>query len=208
MNESNENPARKLGLPKIRHIGIVVENIDRTIRYYSDTFRIQPWFKTKFTGGENYLRGVDKINTEYATASAFSGKVEYQLIQVTGGERDVCLDYLEKHGEGVHHFGVYVRDLDRRLRMYKEMGVGVLQSGILKSGGKAGGAVSKYAYLDTAGIGGIVFELIQIDLLGIGISSSRFWFELGGITGYLEKCTYQNLRGVESGVDFLQKGRM
>ena len=187
MNEKNGELAKILKLPKIRHMGMVVEDLDRAVKYYSDTFRMGPWFKSKVPAGENYLRGEEKINTEYETASTFSGKMEYQLIEVKGGDRDACLDHLEKHGEGFHHVGVYVKDIDRRLSACKELGIGALQTGIVRSGGKVGGVVTRYAYLDTAAIGGIIFELLQIDFLGTHISSSRFWFELGSISGNLEK---------------------
>jgi catechol 2,3-dioxygenase-like lactoylglutathione lyase family enzyme len=187
MNERSRELAKTLKLPKIRHLGMVVEDIDRAIRYYSDTFRMGPWFKSIVPAGENYLRGDEKIDTEYETASTFSGKMEYQLIEVKGGDRDACLDHLEKHGEGFHHAGVYVKDVERRLSAYKELGIGVLQTGVVKSGGKVGSVVTKYAYLDTAAIGGVIFELIQIDVLGINISSSRFWFELGSLVGSIEK---------------------
>ena len=186
MNEKNRGLARALRLPKIRHMGMVVEDIDRAVEYYSNTFLMGPWFKSKVPAGENYLRGEKKINTEYETASTFSGKMEYQLIEVKGGDRDACIDHLEKHGEGFHHVGVYVGDIERRLSACKELGIGVLQTGIVKSGGKIG-VVTKYAYLDTAAIGGVIFELLQINVLGVNISSSRFWFELGSLMGSIEK---------------------
>ena len=187
MNELNRAVARTLKLPKIRHLGIIVKNLDRAIKFYADTFRIGPWFKANFAGGENYLRGEERINTEYETASTFFGKMEYQLIEIKGGDRDACMDHFEKHGEGLHHLGVYVNNIEERLRAYRERGIGVLQTGTLRSGGRVGGTVSKYAYLDTAGIGGVIFELIQIEFLGTTISSSRFWFELGSISGDLQK---------------------
>lgn len=187
MKDINRELAQKLKLPKIKHMGLVVEDIDRAIKYYSEAFRFGPWFKAKFTGGDHYLRGKDKIETEYETASTFSGGMEYQLIEVKGGDRDACLEHLEKYGEGIHHLGAYVNNIEQRLLAYKELGIEILQSGEIKSGGKIGGSVSKYAYLDTAAIGGVNFELIQIQFLGMNISSSRFWFELGSISGDLEK---------------------
>lgn len=187
MNERNRELASILKLPTIRHMGIVVKDIERTVKYYSDTFRMGPWFRSKAPAGENYLRGEKKINTEYVTASTFSGNMEYQLIEVKGGDRDACIDHLEKHGEGFHHVGVCVKNIEKRLRAYNDMGIGVLQTGCLKGGGKVGRVVTKYAYLDTMKIGGVVFELIQIDVLGINISSSRFWFEFGSLVGSIEK---------------------
>ncbi|RJP73809.1 MAG: hypothetical protein C4532_03865 [Candidatus Abyssobacteria bacterium SURF_17] len=187
MVEKNGGLARILRLPKIRHMGIVVENIEKAVKYYSDTFQMGPWFKSRVPAGENYLRGEKRINTEYETASTFSGKMEYQLIEVKGGDRDICLDHIEKRGEGVHHVGGYVNNIETRISAYKELGVGVLQTGVVHSGRKVGSVVTKYAYLDTAAIGGVVFELIQIDVFGMNISSSRFWFELGSLMGSVEK---------------------
>lgn len=187
MNEINRELAKILKLPKIRHMGIVVEDIDRAVKYYSDIFRMGPWFKSRVPAGENYLRDEKKINTEYETASTFSGRMEYQLIEVKGGDRDACLEHLERHGEGFHHVGGYVKDIETRLSAYKELGIGVLQTGVVKTGGNMGSVVTKYAYLDTAAIGGVVFELIQIELLGLNINSSRLWFELGSLVGSIEK---------------------
>ena len=187
MNERKRELAGVIKLPKIRHMGIVVEDIERAVKYYSDTFRMGPWFKSRVPAGENYLQGEEKIDTEYETASTFSGRMEYQLIEVKGGDRDACLDHLERHGEGFHHVGGYVKDIEARLSAYRQLGIGVLQTGTVNSGPKAGGVVTKYAYLDTAAIGGVIFELIQIDLLGFNISSSRLWFELGNLAGSIEK---------------------
>jgi catechol 2,3-dioxygenase-like lactoylglutathione lyase family enzyme len=187
MIRKNGEFARFLRLPTIRHMGIVVEDIERAVKYYSDTFRMGPWFKSKIPAGENYLRGEKRINTEYETASTFSGRMEYQLIEVKGGDRDICLEHLENYGEGFHHVGGYVKNIEARLSAYREVGIGVLQTGVVKSKGKLGGIVTKYAYLDTAAIGGVIFELIQIGVVGINIGSSRFWFELGNLVGSIEK---------------------
>ncbi len=74
MKEINRELARALKLPRIRHMGFIVKDIDKAIRHYSDTFRLGPWFRTTSSkGGENYLRGEQRIDTTYETASTFSG---------------------------------------------------------------------------------------------------------------------------------------
>ncbi|MEI2611616.1 MAG: VOC family protein [Candidatus Promineifilaceae bacterium] len=117
----------------------------------------------------------------------FPGRLEIQLIQVVGGDRDALTDHLERHGAGVHHVGVYVNNIARWVCFYKEQGITVLQSGVLQSPGSRWGTMTQYAYLDTTGVGGLVLELIQIHVLGFNISSSRFWFELGTWLGQIEK---------------------
>lgn len=167
----------------IRHLGVIVADLERALSYYSENFGLGPWYKPRFTGGENFLRGVDLIHTEYAIASTFSGGVEFQLIHVRGGDRDVCAEFLEQHGEGIHHVGMYVKNLDECVAAYRARGIGVLQSGRLPSAGQ-NGMVSRYAYLETDGI---VLELIEMAWRGIPIPSSRLVFELGCLSGAVEK---------------------
>ena len=174
-------------LPPIRHVGIVVTDLAAAMAHYPPCWGLGPWFKARFNHGDNFLHGTERINTEYALASAFSGPLEIQLIQVVGGDRDALTDHLERHGAGVHHVGVYVKNMARCVDLYKEQGITVLQSGVLQSPGSRWGTVTRYAYLDTTAVGGMVLELLQIDVLGINIGSSRFWFELGTWLGQMGK---------------------
>lgn len=175
-----------LKLPPIRHIGIVVESLPRAMAYYTEGFRLGPWFKPPFGPSEHLFQG-QAINTSYTTATAFSGGVEYQLIQVLGGDRDSCLAHLEQYGEGVHHLGAYVTDLPRRLAAYQQVGIGVLQQGSVQGAASRWSPVTHYAYLDSAGVGGVVIELLQLEWAGIPLRPSRPLFELASRLGMLEK---------------------
>lgn len=176
-----------LRLPKVRQIGIVVNDLDEAVRYYFRTFNIGPWFRTDFTNAEHLFRGKEKIHYDLDIALAFSGKMQLELICPKEGDRNIHADHFKSHGEGIHHLGFFVTDIERRLDVLDKFDIGVLQSGFLESRGKVGGSVTKYAYLDTKKIGGIVFELIQTKFIGVNIEMSRFWLELGNITGDIEK---------------------
>ena len=187
MSQLNKKLMRVLGLPAVRQIGIVVNSIDETVKYLSENFNLGPWFRPRETRGEHLLRGVERIDIDLDIVMAFSGRVQYELIQQRGGDRSIQRDYLDTYGEGIHHLGFYVSNIDERLNMLEEIGIGVLQSGYIKTMGKAGESHTSYAYLDTARIGGVVFELIDTKYLGMSIGMSRFWFELGCVTGDIEK---------------------
>jgi methylmalonyl-CoA/ethylmalonyl-CoA epimerase len=187
LSRLNEKLMRVLALPAVGQIGIVVKSIDETVRYLSGTFNIGPWFRPRETREEHLLRGVEKINVDIDMVMAFSGKVQYELIQHRGGDRSIHRDYLDTYGEGIHHLGFYVSNIDERLNMLEEIGIGVLQSGYIKTMGRAGESHTSYAYLDTARIGGIILELIDTKYLGMSIRMSRFWFQLGSVTGDIEK---------------------
>lgn len=187
MDDKAKKLAKILKLPKLGQLGIVVKDIEKTAKFYSDTFGLGPWFRAGLSDEEHNLGGKKRVDFDVDIVMAFSGKIQFELIRHIKGDRNIYLDYLEKCGEGIHHIGFYVSDFDRRLEAVEKMGIGVLQSGIIKSVGKAGGSVTKYAYLDTVKVGGIIFELIQTKFVGVNIKMSRLWFELGNITGDLEK---------------------
>ncbi len=185
--QNGTDPWKTLALPRVRQIGIVVESLPKAVEFYSNAFGIGPWFRSKFTGEEHYLKGKRPIRFDLDIALAFAGKVQYEIIEHKGGDRSIYLDHLEKYGEGVHHLGFYVDDFDERLSSCRKCGIKVLQSGVLKSGGNLGGSITKYAYLDTSRTGGVIFELIQTSAMGMKIKASRLWFELGAAVGDLEK---------------------
>lgn len=188
MNPSVPVIPDEFGFPDIRQVGIVVQNIDRTVRSYARSFGIGPWFKPKFTKEEHRLRGEEIIGDEIDIAIAFSGRTQIELIQPVSGNQSIYWRHLETHGEGIHHLGFYVSNIEDRLAALAKNGVSVLQSGVIHSSGKlGGGSITNYAYLDTADAAGVILELIQTRFLGINIRMSRFWFEIGSLTGDVDR---------------------
>ena len=66
---------------------------------------------------------------------------------------NIYREFLEAKGEGLHHVGFSVTDLDDRLAELKKQGVGVLFSGKTER--------ASFAYLEPGKTGGVIFELIQ-----------------------------------------------
>jgi 4-hydroxyphenylpyruvate dioxygenase-like putative hemolysin len=83
-------------------------------------------------------------------AFATLGQVELELIQILEGD-SFHLEFLRRHGEGIHHLGFFVKDFQAKLEQAKAMGFEVLQMDPFRQA---------YAYLDTRQAGGIIFELI------------------------------------------------
>ncbi len=78
-----------------------------------------------------------------------------EWIQSTAGPNDY-LDYSKKHGEGLHHLGFGVKDMDTAIAHFKAKGVSVVMSGAWDMERGKG----RFAYLDTAPHGGVTVELI------------------------------------------------
>jgi methylmalonyl-CoA/ethylmalonyl-CoA epimerase len=140
---------QQLQLPGVGQIGVVVEDVDRTIAFYQSTFGLGP-FDTREVGAPNvWDRGEEKpIKARLAFATL--GQVELELIQILEGD-SFHLEFLRRHGEGIHHLGFFVKDFQAKLEQAKAMGFEVLQMDPFRQA---------YAYLDTRQAGGIIFELI------------------------------------------------
>jgi len=76
-----------------------------------------------------------------------------ELIESVKGIEEMESDMHEEKGEGIHHIGFDVKDMDEKIKLSKELGIDILQTGRTPAGG--------FAYLNTEKIGGVIFELIQ-----------------------------------------------
>jgi catechol 2,3-dioxygenase-like lactoylglutathione lyase family enzyme len=140
---------QQLQLPGVGQIGVVVEDVDRTIAFYESTFGLGPWDIREVGAPNVWDRGEEK-QIKARLAFADFGQVEIELIQILEGD-SLHRAFLREHGEGLHHLGFFVKDFAAKLEQAKAMGFEVLQ---VDPFGQA------YAYLDTRQPGGIIFELI------------------------------------------------
>jgi len=84
-----------------------------------------------------------------------TGTVPFEWIQPTKGP-SVYEEYLEAHGEGFHHLGLDVTDMDAALARLRDRGLAVTMSGAWDVNGYQG----RFAYLDTDRFGGVTIELL------------------------------------------------
>ncbi len=168
---------RGLKVPRLGQLGIVVSDIEDTIKRYSDAFGIGPW--AVFEGEPEWcLQGGENVIPTGRIAMAQAGPVQLELIQITGGSTFYA-DTLGGREEGLHHVGFFVRDLAERLRAAREAGIEVLQHGMLKQLG----LTIEYAYLDTTSVGGVIIEFIEPRFLGLPFPMRSPLLRLGAKLG-------------------------
>jgi hypothetical protein len=85
------------------------------------------------------------------------GKVVYEWIKPLKGP-NVYDEHLKSRGEGFHHFGVNVIDMDQAIEEWKKRGFTVSQSGAWGEQDKRGSG--RFAYIDTDALGGVTIELL------------------------------------------------
>ena len=105
-------------------IGYVVKDARKMAKEYED-LGVGPFVEEVFPGIDATLRGMP---TEYKllTKIANMGGWELELCQPLEG-RSILQESLDERGEGIHHLGFYVDDLQEELAKWKQRGVGILQ---------------------------------------------------------------------------------
>jgi 4-hydroxyphenylpyruvate dioxygenase-like putative hemolysin len=130
---------------RVDQIGVVVKNVEKTAKLYEKLLKQEPLPPIEFETG----------NVKLKIVFFQLGEVQLELIQVLEGE-NIHTKFLRERGEGLHHIGFFVKDLEEELAALKNVGIEVLWRGEALE-------VTKFAYLDTEKTLGIVLELIQFD---------------------------------------------
>jgi methylmalonyl-CoA/ethylmalonyl-CoA epimerase len=146
-----------LDLTHIDQVCVIVADLQEAMKRYWGTMGIGPW-KVR-TSAAPPIRSLYHGRPHHYVARlamAQAGSIVVELLQPLEGE-SIYHDFLSEHGEGVHHFGIYVPDLDEALAPFLATKVPVVQSAE-GTGLKGDG---RFAYLDTGKLLGTVLELIQ-----------------------------------------------
>lgn len=143
-------------LQAINQIGMVVKDLDRTMEAYWRVFGVGPWRIYTFTpdlAREMIYRG-KKANYRIRIAQASVGGISLELIQHLEGDT-IHKEFLDDHGQGVHHLNFRLKDLPEAMERMSEAGFETIQS----SNGTGASRDGAYAYFDTFEDLGITFEL-------------------------------------------------
>jgi methylmalonyl-CoA/ethylmalonyl-CoA epimerase len=141
----------------VRQICLVVRDIDRAMAQWS-ALGIGPWRVHDL--GPNWVsdmtfRGQPQLGS-VKFAAADSGILNFELIE-PGDEPNVYTEHLAQHGEGLHHLGYFVEDIEAAIAEMEALGFPAIQTG--RSLGVDGDGA--YAYFDTVEALGCMLEAIQ-----------------------------------------------
>ena len=142
------------GIESIDQVAVVVRDLDAAMERYAAQLGIGPW--DVYTYGPHRMhtmtfRGRDQPYV-MKLALARVGATQYELIEPVEGPTTYH-EYLSQRGEGLHHLGYYVDDVDTEIARMAALGYPLLQSG--RGFGVDGDGA--YAYFDSeAGLGCIV----------------------------------------------------
>ena len=147
------------GFASVDQVAVVVRDLDASMKRYVEEFGIGPW--RVYTFSPDWIEGMTFRGKEQGysmrLALADLGGMMYELIEPLQGPNSYG-EFLDEHGEGLHHLGYFVDDLDAAMEEMKSKGYALLQSGRgIGTKGEGG-----YAYFETQGALGHVIEAIEL----------------------------------------------
>jgi catechol 2,3-dioxygenase-like lactoylglutathione lyase family enzyme len=142
----------------IIQVGLIVRNVEKTKQKWATFFGVPvpatvdagdyKVTQTKYKG-----KGAPKAKCQMAFFDA-GPNMQLELIQ-PNDEKSTWRNFLDKHGEGIHHIAFKVDGTDKVLKVCEEAGIKCVQQG------KYGDASGEYAYLDTAKDLKCIIELLE-----------------------------------------------
>lgn len=149
---SDQQESKPFKLPPVHQLGFVVRDIERTSRQYQTFFGTGPFSKVIDVNMDGALLRGTPVKTKIRVAFVQSGAVQLELIQPVEGS-NVYTEFLEAKGEGIHHLGYRVDDIEVAKAEFRRLGKEpVFQRDM---------GMMEFAYYDTAEAGGLMLEFLQ-----------------------------------------------
>ena len=183
MDFDHFNIEPSLGLPNVGQLGFIVYDIQEALPSIASAFNLKSWYEPQYAEKNFKIRG-DNIELNFNLIFAYSGRLQIELVEEKSKEAPVYWDHLEASGQGLHHLGFYVSNLDAKLDLATNLGFEILLEGQFTT---AGGGSARFVYLDTRPQCGIIIELINIKLFGINVPQTEFMMNVGRVTGDIQK---------------------
>jgi lactoylglutathione lyase/methylmalonyl-CoA/ethylmalonyl-CoA epimerase len=130
---------------KIEHIGIIVKDLEASIKKYTS------------------LLGLELSDIEEVTVENIVNKIAFlpvadtniELIQTTS-QTGLAADFLKERGESIHHIAVEVEDIEQIVSDLRSKGVSFMWDGIID-----GSRGSRVAFFKPEEFNGVYIELVQ-----------------------------------------------
>jgi methylmalonyl-CoA/ethylmalonyl-CoA epimerase len=127
----------------IEHIGIAVENLEKSINFYE-----------KVLGLKCY--NIEEVpDQKVRTAFFMVGQTKIELLESTEPDGPIG-KFIEKKGVGIHHIAFAVRNIDHQLKHAENEGVTLIDSKARK-----GAEGLDIAFLHPKSTGGVLIEICE-----------------------------------------------
>jgi len=116
------------GLPftKVDHIGVIVRDMDKAIEHYQ-SLGIGPFESPELdiAAREMWGKSVTPVSMKNKVSLATMDSVQYESIEPVFGD-SLFSKFLETKGEGIHHLGFFVTDIEKEIANLEEKGFKII----------------------------------------------------------------------------------
>jgi len=156
ISENRSIPDDKIMLREVIHVCIVVRDVEKTASVFAEKLGVGP-FRIRTVHTPSSRARVHGEPTEYTLkfGHAKMGPITLELVETVAG-KTIYQEFLEKHGEGLHHIGVptplpYGAELEK----WRRNGIDILQGNAMENPEEG------WAYMDTQGLVGCIIEILS-----------------------------------------------
>lgn len=104
-----------MNLTHIEHIGIAVNNLEESIKYYEGTLGLKCY-------------SIEEVKDQKVKTAFFKiGQTKIELLESTDPEGPIG-KFIEKKGEGIHHLAFHVENLQGALKEAEDKGIRLIDS--------------------------------------------------------------------------------
>lgn len=140
-------------IPQIHQVGVVVHDVEKAAKFMEEQFGIK-FITFEMPEAKAHLRGRE-VSFVTKIGLARVGNIDLELMQIVKGEH-IVKEFLDAHGPGIHHLGIYVDDLNKEVKEWTDRGGAVVQKTAHPDG-------IGTAYLDTESeLGSLYIELVKL----------------------------------------------
>lgn len=141
----------------IMQVALVVKDIMKTAEYYSKIFGMEfPLIRDIPFENEIIARyRGEKLQAKAKLCVFRMGCIALELIQPVDDCPSSWREFLEMHGQGVHHVGVAVNDKNSALKVFEDYGINPRHEGVFSSG-------SEYTIVDSEEKLGVMWNIKQL----------------------------------------------
>ena len=147
-----------MGTNVLTQVGFIVRDIETTKRKFAEFFGVEP--PPNLEGGKFEITGTVVDGEPAPDANCLMAffdigpNVSLELIQ-PNGVKSTWQDYLDEHGEGIHHIAFIIEGMDKIVLECEKFGMKCVQRGKYGNGG------GEYAYMDASKDLKIMLELLE-----------------------------------------------
>jgi methylmalonyl-CoA/ethylmalonyl-CoA epimerase len=148
-----DNLKLDFGSLNIQHICYIFHEPEMQARIMESLFNMPKFIFSEDLDHPAVYRGREtKFSIKMGQSRCFDTTIEiYQWLK---GD---CIykEFIDTKGEGLHHFGFFVDDLEKYINNFEKKGIDVIQKGLFPPS-------LKYAYMNTVKTFGVVIEFVEI----------------------------------------------